>query len=176
MSTNTHSLPAFAPHLLVNSKLAQVGSVLKTLVESRDQLASSLPQLGVSPFHSAVAPDISIDWYFVLLCVNSGLQEEQAVVVLILIDRLCNSAFIQQRPVMLNSLTAHRIVLSTVLVCTKFYNDIYYSNSDIATISGVLLEELNLIEIHFLELIGYQVYVSTEELAHYEAGLACHVT
>ena len=48
-----------------------------------------------------------------------------------------------------------RIVLGTVLVCTKFYNDIYYSNSDIATISGIVVEELNLIERYYLQMLGY---------------------
>lgn len=43
-------------------------------------------------------------------------------------------------------------------------------------VSGVLPEELNMIELCFLELIGYHLYVSTEELNHYEAGLSCHVS
>lgn len=46
-------------------------------------------------------------------------------------------------------------MLGTVLVCTKFYNDIYYSNSDIATISGIVVEELNLIERYYLQMLGY---------------------
>lgn len=58
-----------------------------------------------------------------------------------------------------------------MLVATKFYNDIYYSNSDIATISGVPPPELNAIERYFCEQIGYKLYISSEELAHYEAGL-----
>jgi hypothetical protein len=61
--------------------------------------------------------------------------------------------------------------LGTVLVCTKFYNDVYYTNSDIAMISGVLPEELNLIERYLLQLIGYSLFVTSDELAHYEAGL-----
>jgi hypothetical protein len=49
----------------------------------------------MTPFDSVTIPKIGIDWYFILLCINAGLQEEQAVVVLILIERLCTSAYMQ---------------------------------------------------------------------------------
>jgi hypothetical protein len=62
-------------------------------------------------------------------------------------------------------------VLGTVLVCSKFYNDIYYSNKDIATIAGVEHLELNEIELYILNTLGYSLYVSTEEFMHYEQGL-----
>lgn len=54
---------------------------------------------------------------------------------------------------------------------TKFYNDIYYSNCDIATISGVPVNELNLIERFLLERIEFQLLVSSEEHEHYERAL-----
>ena len=60
-------------------------------------------------------------------------------------------------------------------MATKFYNDIYYTNSDIANVSGVHPLELNLIERHLLQLIGYTLLVTEEELAHYESGLWCHI-
>jgi hypothetical protein len=54
-------------------------------------------------------------------------------------------------------------VLGTVLICTKFYNDVFYSNSDIAAISGVHPQELNLIERYTLETLGYSLLVTGEE-------------
>lgn len=62
-----------------------------------------------------------------------------------------------------------------MLVCTKFYNDIYFSNSDIATISGIALEELNHIERYYLETIDYSLFVSPDEYCHYEQGLRSHI-
>ena len=56
-------------------------------------------------------------------------------------------------------------------MATKFYNDIYYSNSDIAAVCGIPPPELNTIERYLLEVIGFQLYVSAHELARYESGL-----
>lgn len=104
MSTN--STQDVSSHLLTHSKLYQVGSVLKKLVETGDMLPPT--SLTLNPFYSSESPDISIEWYFVLLCVNTGLQEEQAVVILILIERLCTSAYLKNSPLVINSLSAHR--------------------------------------------------------------------
>jgi uncharacterized protein YqfB (UPF0267 family) len=47
------------------------------------------------------------------------------------------------------------MVLGTVLIVTKFQNDVFYSNESIASISGVTLADLNSIERYILELINY---------------------
>ena len=57
---------------------------------------------------------------------------------------------------------------------TKFYNDIYYSNKDIATIGGVTDTDLNQIESYLLELIDYKLFISQEEFSMYEQGLHTH--
>ena len=44
-----------------------------------------------------------------------------------------------------------------------------------ALVSGVLPQELNLIERYFLEMIGYTLFVTSEELDHYEKGLLQHL-
>lgn len=72
-NTTTSHQQGPSAHLLANSKLCQVGSVLRTLVHTGDQLGFTEQAHNVTPFHSAVAPEIAIDWYFILLCVNSGL-------------------------------------------------------------------------------------------------------
>ena len=92
--------------LLASSKFYQVSRVLRHLVDTGDALNVPLGEL--TPFHSLTVPEISIEWYFILLAINSGLQEEQSVVILILIERLCNNAFENQTPLSINSLSAHR--------------------------------------------------------------------
>jgi len=63
---------------------------------------------------------------------------------------------------MINSLIVHRVVLCIVLLTSKFYNDVYYQNKYIAEEGGVPLEELNLLERHFLDTIDWQLTVSEE--------------
>lgn len=37
----------------------------------------------------------------------------------------------------------YRLLLTAILICSKFFNDLYYGNNDIAYLGGVSLEELN---------------------------------
>ena len=104
MSTN---FPADVnSNLLAHSKHYQVGRVLKRLVETGDQIQA--PQLNINPFSASQTPELSIEWYYVLLGMNVGLQEEQSIVILILIERLCNYAYLNKQPLVFNSLSAHR--------------------------------------------------------------------
>ena len=64
--------------------------------------------------------------------------------------------------------------MGTLLVLTKFYNDVYYSNKDIATVGGVSEEEINRIEEYLLELIDYRLFIREEEYQLYESGLLSH--
>jgi hypothetical protein len=54
-----------------------------------------------------------------------------------------------------------------VLVCSKFSNDIYYSNRDFATITGIQNEEVNTIERHCLDLLDFDLFINEEEYSKY---------
>ena len=91
----------------------QVAQVLEKLAETADLIPSEhFEQLGhsnqVTPFHSKTACPISIMNYFVTVCINSGLQGDQAIAVLILIERLCQSASNKDTTLVINALTVHR--------------------------------------------------------------------
>lgn len=63
----------------------QVALVLKQLVAIGDKLPKREQQL--TPFHSASVPQISIDLYFLVVAERIGLLNEQALAILILIER-----------------------------------------------------------------------------------------
>lgn len=62
----------------------------------------------ISPFHSIVPPNVNIHAYYVYVSINAGLTDQQAVAILVLIERLCNKATSQGYPIIINSLTIHR--------------------------------------------------------------------
>jgi len=77
---------------------------------------------------------------------------------------LCEKAARKGIPLVINSLIVHRVVLCIVLLTSKFYNDIYYQNRYIAEEGGVPLQELNLLERHFLETIDWELTVTEPQL------------
>lgn len=69
----------------------------------------------ISPFHSIIPPNIPVHAYYVYVSINAGLTDQQAIAILILIERLCNSATSQGTPIVINSLTVHRYGISSIL-------------------------------------------------------------
>lgn len=61
-----------------------------------------------------------------------------------------------------------RLILTTVLITAKFYNDIFFANQYIASVGGVTLQNLNELEEFFVEVIDWQLFISPEEFHCYE--------
>ena len=60
------------------------------------------------------------------------------------------------------------MILISLVIASKFLEDYYFSNKDYAFVGGVDLKELNLIEIEFLLLIDYKLFVSNEVFFNYK--------
>ena len=94
---------------------------------------------------------------------------ECLVLALIYIDR-----FIQSSNIQVNSLTIHRILLTSVVLAAKTYDDNFYTNTHYARVGGIPVEELNCLEIEFLFSIGFSLYVSCEDYLRYHTEIYKH--
>ena len=61
-------------------------------------------------------------------------------------------------------LNLFRLILTSVLIVSKMFNDTYYTNKYIAQVGGVSLENMNELEGFFMSQIDWELYISTEEL------------
>jgi hypothetical protein len=98
-------------------------------------------------------------------------SSECFILALIYIDRL-----IQRNNFLLTHLNVHRVVISAVLVAAKFFDDAYYNNAYYAKVGGVLVSELNSLEVEFLFRINFGLHVSPELYEKYHAELLSHAT
>ena len=76
--------------------------------------------------------------------------------------------------IVLNNLFLYRLILTCALVVSKFYNDVFYGNNFIAQIGGVQLSEMNLLEVEFLKLINWSIWMDSNEFNHYLNGVLSH--
>lgn len=125
----------------------------------------------ITPFHSHEIPNINILLYYVVLSQNAGLHEAQAPAVLVLMERLCQTAAQKGFPIIINSFTIHRLILTTVLITSKMFNDTYYTNQFIAQVGGVSLANINELERFFMSMIDWNLFIKPEEFEQYEKGL-----
>eukprot|EP00494_Astrolonche_serrata_P022670 UN22927 len=87
----------------------------------------------MSKFHALHPPPITIEDYLERIAKYSCCSEECFVLALIYIDRLiqCNPAFL------VNSLNVHRIIITSVMLAAKFFDDHYYNNAYYGKVGGV---------------------------------------
>jgi hypothetical protein len=67
----------------------------------------------------------------------------------------------------ISRLNIHRLLVTAVMIAAKFFDDVYYSNGYYARVGGVRLKEMNLLEVRFLDLLQWRLFVSPMEYQQY---------
>ncbi|KAJ5121232.1 uncharacterized protein N7515_009193 [Penicillium bovifimosum] len=66
-----------------------------------------------------------------------------------------------------DSFNIHRLVIAAVTCASKFFSDVFYTNSRYAKVGGLPLAELNHLELQFLLLNDFRLAITVEELESY---------
>jgi hypothetical protein len=98
-------------------------------------------------------------------------SNECFILALIYIDRL-----IQRNNFLLTELNVHRVVITAILLAAKFFDDAYYNNAYYAKVGGVLVSEMNGLEVDFLFRINFSLHVTPDVFEKYRAELLSHST
>jgi hypothetical protein len=86
------------------------------------------------------------------------------------IDRI-----IQSNPTfVVNSLNIHRLLITSVMLAAKFFDDQYFNNAYYAKVGGVPCNEMNVLEVEFLFMTNFSLFVDTETYRQYYTELCNH--
>ncbi|CAO3598014.1 unnamed protein product [Absidia cylindrospora] len=143
-----------------------VSDLLESIIQTNDELMIDTP---LTHFHSRAKPNISILAYLTRILKFAPFSNEALLSLLVYFDRI---ALKQQYAV--NSFNVHRLLITSVVVASKFTSDVYYPNSRYAKVGGLPLLELNQLELEFLFLCEFQLHVSLEDLQDYGNQLLSH--
>lgn len=147
-----------------------LGAVLERLVAANENLAILDPGQ-VTKFHALKAPSIGISQYLERIHKYASCSTECFILALIYIDRM-----IQGNNFLLTKLNVHRVAITSILLAAKFFDDAYYNNAYYAKVGGVLVSEMNRLEVEFLFRINFSLHVSPELYNKYSAELSAHAT
>jgi hypothetical protein len=145
-----------------------LAAVLDRLVNANAHIARADPGQ-VTKFHAMKAPGISILQYLERIHKYASCSNECFILSLIYIDRL-----IQRSNFLLTELNVHRVVITSVMLAAKFFDDAYYNNAYYAKVGGVLVSEMNGLEVDFLFRINFSLHVTLEVFDKYRAELVMH--
>uniref|UniRef100_A0A7S3G0J3 Cyclin n=1 Tax=Palpitomonas bilix TaxID=652834 RepID=A0A7S3G0J3_9EUKA len=143
-------------NLSAESAVASISMLLQREIEKNDPLG---PQEGrLVRFNSLTIPNISIAAYVQRLAKHAHTSAGCLVAGLIYLQRVAH-----WQQIRLNSYNVHRLYFCAVVVATKFLDDVYFNNAFYARIGGVGLKEMNSMELDFLYMIGFRLYISPAE-------------
>ena len=106
-------------------------------------------------FHSGSPPSMSIQDYLDRIRKYFRCCDECFVVALIYIDRVAKA----ECGVALTAFNAHRLLLAAVVLAAKFQDDVHYANAYYARVGGLPVSEVNLLEMHFLKMLSWNLFV-----------------
>merc|ERR1719238_157854 len=113
----------------------------------------------VTHFHCVSAPQLSIHDYLMRISKYFQCSHECFVLCLVYIDRIVK----REPKFTICDLNIHRLLVTSVMLAAKFFDDVYYSNAYYAKVGGVRTQELNALEALFLKLIEYRLHVLPHE-------------
>jgi hypothetical protein len=142
-----------------------LADVLDRLVAANVSAALADPGQ-VTKFHAMKAPGIGIQHYLERVQKYASCSNECFILALIYIDRL-----IQRNNFLLTELNVHRVIITAVLLAAKFFDDAYYNNAYYAKVGGVLVAEMNGLEVDFLFRINFTLHVAPDVFQKYRVQL-----
>lgn len=112
-------------------------------------------------------PDMTIQSYLERIFRYTRTGPSVFVIAYIYIDRFCQiyDGF------GINSANVHRLLITTIMVASKYVEDMNYRNSYFARVGGLTTDEMNKLELELLFLMGFKLHVNVSVFESY----CCHL-
>jgi hypothetical protein len=148
-----------------DKQLQSMASLLTEMCALNDQVRL---QTGgsLTKFHAVSAAPISIQDYLTRIRRYTSCSDCCFVVSLIYLDRAQSHAGI-----IVDSLNIHRLIITSIMLAAKYFEDRVQRNSVFAQIGGICPNEMNGLEVEFLNAIGFNLEISPKDFALYESAL-----
>jgi hypothetical protein len=105
---------------------------------------------------------LTIKKYLENLVKVTQIESSTLIAMLIYIDRLC-----EINNFVVNSLNVYRIIFSSFVIAIKYNEEKDFNNEFFSKLAGMSLTEMNLLELIYLNLIDYKLYISDEDFLNY---------
>ncbi|KAL1921388.1 uncharacterized protein VTP21DRAFT_11104 [Calcarisporiella thermophila] len=145
----------------VSSTVKLVSSLLECILKANNSLSPT----SITHFHSRAIPSISVHAYLARILKFAPFPNEALLSVLVYFDRIAENR--SNQGFIINSYNVHRLLIAAIVVASKYTSDLFYPNTRYAKVGGVSLLELNQLELEFLFLCNFDLYVPNEELQSY---------
>ncbi|TYH58778.1 hypothetical protein ES332_D08G177700v1 [Gossypium tomentosum] len=164
-----------------DAKTPLVISVLASLIERtmarNERIAKNCKWALAKDYNSRVfecqeTPDMTIQSYLERIFRYTKAGPSVYVVAYVYMDR-----FRQANPgFRINARNVHRLLITIIMVASKYVEDMNYRNSYFARVGGLTTKELNKLEVEFLFMTGFKLHVNVRVFESYCSHLEREVS
>jgi len=170
-SRNCSSLKKEKKNRMCNSKNVVDVTMREFLVGMEEELSSHASEPSSSSwFFCQSRPEVQLGDYVYHIVETLRISKPVLIHALIYVDRL-----VKETQFRLCLLSVHRVILTSIMIASKFMDDIVHSNKTFASIGLVDVEELNKAEKELLFGIKFDLYVSQSLFKNYCEALAVEI-
>lgn len=149
--------------------------LLEEIIQTNDSIQptpglerrKSLTHSSFTCFQARSIPSISIYAYLTRILKYCPCANECFLALLVYFDRMAKTSSTRVNGLRIDSFNIHRLIISGVMVASKLFSDVFFTNTRYAKVGGLPVSELNILELEFLSLNDFALFVSLEELQHY---------
>lgn len=123
---------------------------------------------GYCRFRAVTKPQISIKDYMLRVQRYAECSETCFILALVYLNRLRSRPI---HPVIIDSLSIHRLIITSVMLAAKFFDDRFFRNSLYAFVGGVTTGEMNQLESEMFTLLSHNACVTVDEYYQYDSAL-----
>lgn len=157
-------VPTIERHSLLDGVRSVLLGMMSRGDEEKPEMAPPQAKSNISCFSPKVAPKVSISFYLSRISTHIPLSDSSFILALVYIDRLGKQDPTGRTAV--NSKSWVRLVITAIMLASKYLEDegdLHYNNAAYAKVGGLGVQELDLLETHFLKLLDWKLFVTEAE-------------
>ncbi|KAJ3361102.1 hypothetical protein GGF32_007789 [Allomyces javanicus] len=148
-----------------------MAALLDTISSANDAArASGTMPAQVSRFHARAPPPISVHAYLARILKYAPCENAVFIAVLVYLDRMARARV----PFVVCTNNVHRLLITAIMVATKFHSDVFFTNVHYAKVGGVTVAELNMLELEFLFINEFNLAIHPTDMQRYADRLLDH--
>ncbi|KAI8338979.1 cyclin-domain-containing protein [Chlamydoabsidia padenii] len=155
-----------------SSTIKMLACLLERITKTNDKLLGNIKKpmkrTAYLSFHAQSLPTIGIEAYLTRILKYCPCANECFLSILVYFDRMTSTGL------RIDSFNIHRLMITGIMISSKYFSDVFYTNTRYAKVGGIPVTELNALELTFLKLNNYSLNISVEELEQYGDQLLDH--
>ncbi|KAJ1770814.1 hypothetical protein EV179_001760 [Coemansia sp. RSA 487] len=115
-------------------------------------------------FHARSVPTINLEAYTLRILKYCPFQNEVLLGLIVYLQQMVDRCAQRRVPFTVDAYSIHRLIVTGVTIGSKWFSDVFFTNSRYAKVGGLSVAELNNLELQFLSIIDFDLNIQPEVL------------